>query len=109
MTAPVTEDVTMTVPVTEDVTMAAPVTEDVTVAAPVIEDVTVEEIRVPQQQVESQLQPLHTKVFVIKKSKKMIDKNTTLKLQLLQKQRQDVNYKCKVSLYNFVRNIYLYI
>lgn len=86
-----------------------PVPSSITGAA-TAEDVTVEEIRAPvsQQQVESQLQLFHTKSYVIKKLKKIIDKNTTLNSQLLQKQYQDINYKCKVSLYNFVRNIYLY-
>lgn len=79
--------------------------------APVVEDVTVEEITAPvlRQQIESQLQPLDSEFLVTKKSKKIIDKNIILNPQLLQKRRQDVNYNCKVSLYNFIKNIYIHI
>ncbi|XP_050454303.1 uncharacterized protein LOC126852989 isoform X2 [Cataglyphis hispanica] len=70
-----------------------------TVASPFIEDVTVEKISaaISPQQVESQLQPLHSEFFVIKKSKKMIDKKISLKDKSFRQRRQNVNYNCKPS------------
>ncbi|KAL6432001.1 hypothetical protein ACFW04_007440 [Cataglyphis niger] len=70
-----------------------------TVASPFIEDVTVKEISVAisPQQVESQLQPLHSEFFIIKKFKKMIDKKISLKDKSFRQRRQNVNYNCKPS------------
>ncbi|XP_070160003.1 uncharacterized protein [Polyergus mexicanus] len=70
-----------------------------TMPPPFIENITVEGISAPisPQQIESQLQPLDSEFFVIKKSKKMIDKIISLKGELLRQRCQNVNYNCRQS------------
>ncbi|KAM0728825.1 hypothetical protein ACS0PU_005080 [Formica fusca] len=69
------------------------------VVPPFIEDITIEGISAPisPQQIESQLQPLDSEFFVIKKSKKMIDKKISLKDELFRQRCQNVNYNCRQS------------